>query len=124
MELRSRGALKVVWRSSRHFCVLKSTESWQSPVPPKGRVLMALGYRELQGRVRRGSRRSRRASKEIGTVVISPESEELQEPAATAGKPNAPDLQSAQVNNAEPARDLGGGGGSRAPTQRPQPPQA
>lgn len=90
MELRSRGALKVVWRSSRHFCVLMSTESWQSPVPPKGRVLMALGYRKLQGRVRRGSRRSRRASKEIGTVVISPESEELQEPAAADGNPSAP----------------------------------
>lgn len=50
-------------------------------------------------------------------MVISPESEELQEPAATAGKPSAPDLQSAQVNNAEPARDRGGGGG--APGHRP-----
>lgn len=59
-------------------------------ISPKGRVLMALGYRELQGRVRRGSRISRRASKEIGTVVISPESEELQEPAAAARKPSAP----------------------------------
>lgn len=70
--------------------MLLSSESWQSPVPPGGRVLMALGYRELQGRTRRVSGGSRSASKEIATAVISPEAQVLQEPAAAAEKPSAP----------------------------------
>lgn len=74
MELRSRGALKVVWRSSRHLvCSRRQLSRGKVQYPREKEFSWLSGYREVKRRARRGSGGSGRASKEkIVTVVIPP----------------------------------------------------
>lgn len=91
MELRSRGALKVVWRSSRHFVCSSQLSLGKALYPREEEFSWPSGsgsYGEESGGVLEDPRS---ASKEIAiAIIISTESLELQEPAAATGKPSAP----------------------------------
>lgn len=100
--------------------MLKSTESWQSLVPPGGRVLRALRARRDTGKSQVGFWRIpesiQRGQSDSGS---------LHQPTAAARKPSAPPhththLQPAQVRIAAPDRNRGL---SRVRAQQPHPPQ-
>lgn len=114
MELRSRGDLKVVWRSSRHLVCSSQLSRGKARYPQEEEFSWLSGYSGVQGRARWGSGGSQRASKEeIVTVVLSmrqrprPESRAHPHTHTTT----TPDLQAAQVRIAEPGRNLGGSPG-------------
>lgn len=72
MEWRSRGDLKVVWRSSRHLVCLSQLSRGKAWYPGEEEFSGLSGYSRIQGKARCGSRGSQRASKEdIVTVVLS-----------------------------------------------------
>lgn len=104
MEWRSRGDLKVVWRSSRHLVCLSQLSRGKAWYPGEEEFSGLSGYSRIQGKARCGSRGSQRASKEdIVTVVLS-RSQRLR-PESRAPPPTS--LQPAQVRIAAPDRNRG-----------------
>lgn len=120
MELRSRGDLKVVWRSSRHLVCSSQLSLGKARYPQEEEFSWLSGYSGGTGKSQVGFWRipeSIRGDSDGGS---------LHEPAAAAGKPSAhphppnPDLQPAQVRIREHVRNRGLSG---ARAQQPHPPQ-